>query len=89
MRFKCNETQRDYNLNKIIGSDFWSDLDGDLYVTDERTGLCYSVSGLNAVESLLRRDNIKRDIGCFCQRKGCRMGSNALEIDEILNKRLK
>lgn len=42
-------------LSYIKGTDFLTDLDGDLYLSDPVTGTCEPASGKMALESILRR----------------------------------
>lgn len=66
MKFKDYDKGLEYNLNKILGSDFWADKDGDLYLVDEQEGSCHSIRPSDAVEWLLRRESLKNVVQVVC-----------------------
>ena len=64
MRFENIETGLNFELIQIPNTDFWSDKDGDLYLATH--GTCERISGLNAVTSLLKRENMKTVAQVVC-----------------------
>lgn len=64
MKFKHDETGLNFELTQIPNTDFWADKDGDLYLATH--GTCERISGLNAVESILKRENKKTVVQVVC-----------------------
>jgi hypothetical protein len=67
MIFKNKENGREHELNKIEGTDFWYNNHEELFIVDEPTGYCYQTTALHALESILRRKNMRNALCCMCQ----------------------
>lgn len=60
MRFKNKENGKEHELKRVDNCDFWFNNHEELFIVDEPTGYCYQVTALKALQSVLRREIIRK-----------------------------
>jgi len=79
MKFNEIDSGRELELNIIVGCDFWHDKFGMIYSVDRERGIAYQEWPLNALKSVLRRENKEKAPCIVCEEK--RSKSNPAQFD--------